>query len=116
MEEVLSDKMSILYTTFPTLKEAKYVIREIMNMRLAACANLFNGSETLYLSDNEICETNEVSAIIKTESKLVDEVMLQIKKMHSYDVPCIVEIPILKVDQSYISWVTKMLSSDYRKI
>jgi periplasmic divalent cation tolerance protein len=43
--------------------------------------------------------------IIKTKKDLFDDLVAEVKKLHSYDVPEIIAIPISLGSEDYITWL-----------
>jgi periplasmic divalent cation tolerance protein len=50
-------------------------------------------------------EGDEVAIIMKTRSSLVDEVIREVRKVHSYEVPCIVSYKMEKGFKGYQDWI-----------
>jgi len=51
--------------------------------------------------ENKIDESKEVVLIAKTTKKHYSDLELEVKKIHTYDVPCIIAIATAYVAQSY---------------
>lgn len=96
---------SIVYITSSNEKEANNIVEHLLKKRLIACANLFP-IKSIYQWDKKLVKEEEVGAILKTRRELVDEVIEEIKKLHSYDIPCIVSIPIKKGNKDFLSWIS----------
>ena len=96
--------MKLFYVTFPSIEEGKRVIKELLTRRLIVCGNIFP-SESLYLWENSVKEEKEVVAFLKTNKDIVKE----IESMHSYDVPCILEIPVTG-NEKYVNWLEDNLT------
>jgi periplasmic divalent cation tolerance protein len=45
-----------------------------------------------------------VAIIAKTRAGLVDALTERVKALHSYEVPCIVSLPITGGNQEFLSW------------
>ena len=50
-------------------------------------------------------EDKEVLLILKTRAELVDAAIAKVKELHSYTCPCIVALPILTGNPSYLEWL-----------
>lgn len=81
--------------------------REIVSQRLAACANILPEMETIYWWKGEIEEGREAVLIFKTESQLVDQLVEAVKRLHSYEVPCVIALPVEKGNPDYLRWITE---------
>lgn len=96
----------LVYVTAASEKEAKKIARVLIEERLVACVNLFPIDST-YRWKGEVLEENEVAMFIKTKAELVDGVIKRVKKLHSYEVPCIVSLPIEKGYTEFLKWVNE---------
>ncbi len=103
MEE--SDIMyASVYITASSMDEAKTLAKTLLEKKLIACANLFP-INSIYYWNNKLQEDNEFAMILKTRAELVDKLLVEVKSIHSYDVPCIVTWPIAKGSEEYLSWI-----------
>ena len=96
----------ILYTTWPDAEKAEAVGAEAVAERLAACANIFAPIISIYRWEGAIEEGRESIIIAKTRHELFNELSERVKAIHSYSVPCIVEIPLGRIDGGYLDWLT----------
>ncbi len=93
-----------VYITASSMDEAKGLAKTLLEKKLIACANLFP-INSIYYWNNELQEDNEFAMILKTRAELVDKLLVEVKNIHSYDVPCIVTWPIAKGSEEYLSWI-----------
>ena len=99
---------SVILSTFPSKKEAKKVSEMLLEKKLAACVNIIDKIESAYWWKGKIEKGKEVLVIIKTRESLVEKVIDEVKKNHSYTVPEIIEIPIKKGNRSYLNWIDEV--------
>lgn len=97
--------IKFLYTTFHNRDDAKSVIKQLINEKLIACANISNNIESIFSWDGEICYENEVSVIIKTANTLLSEVILRLEGLHPYKIPCIAVMDIKTVNTVFAQWI-----------
>lgn len=100
--------MIFVYSTFPNKKEAKEIGEKLIRKKLAACINIFP-IESIYFWKNKVTKGKEVVTIIKTQKKNFKKIEKFILKNHSYDTPCILEIPINRITSKYLKWLNKNL-------
>ena len=95
----------LIYVTFPDEGVAKSIAGEVIESRLAACANILPSHHSYYWWDGEVQSEQEVAAIFKTSGDTYNELEQCIKRLHPYDVPCIVALPIEKGYDPFLKWV-----------
>ncbi len=100
--------MIIVYVTCKDKEEAHKIGRHVVEKKLAACANYFP-INSIYEWQGKLNEYNEFVLLMKTVDANFGKLKEEVKKLHSYDVPCILKI---KVDSNkkYEDWVKKSTS------
>lgn len=83
--------MTIAYITCKDKKEAEMVSLHLLRKRLIACANIFP-IKSLYWWNGKIVNGNENVIIAKTNDKNFKKVADEVKKIHSYSIPCILKL------------------------
>ena len=78
----------------------------LVKKKLAACVNIFP-IESIYHWQGKIVKDKEFAAIIKTRRENFKKIEKFILENHSYDTPCILEIPIGRVTKKYLNWLNK---------
>ena len=100
-----ADQPILIYTTFPSLEDAKRVGEALVAARLAACVNAFPGMISVYLWKGVRQEDNEVAMIIKTRAGLTEAVVSATKKLHPYEVPALLVLPTQGGSAEYCAWI-----------
>ena len=95
----------LLYVTAETAAEAKAIGRALVEARLAACANVLDGMTPIFRWNGEVREGSEAVLIAKTRSDLVSAATRLIVEAHSYDLPCVVALPIEAGHQPFLDWI-----------
>ncbi|MAF96545.1 MAG: divalent-cation tolerance protein CutA [Rhodospirillaceae bacterium] len=96
---------SLIYVTASSRDEAIKIGRQVVENRLAACANVLAGTASIYWWEGAVTEDEEVSLILKTRAELVDRVVEKVKEIHSYDCPCVVALPITGGNPAFLDWI-----------
>ncbi len=94
----------LIYITTKDEEEARKIGKALVEERLAACVNILPIS-SIYRWQGNIEEESEMAMFVKTRAELVDEVIARVKALHSYEVPCIVSLPIAKGNPDYLKWI-----------
>jgi len=97
--------MHLLYITVADKKEAIEISKKLVEEKFLACANIIECASSIYWWEGEMKEEQECIIIAKTPSYLVDKTVNRIKKLHSYDCPCILSIKIEEGNEDFLKWV-----------
>ena len=108
----MTDKVVVL-STCGSEDEAQRIARALVEKRLAACVNILPGVRSVYRWKNEIEDSQEVLLVIKTSRALCENVRSQIEKMHSYDLPEVLALPIVDGSQQYLEWLGRELKKEH---
>ena len=95
----------VVITTTSTKKEATTIVRALLEERLIACANIIGPISSMFWWKDKIDEATEFLVLMKSSRKLFDKLSERVKKIHSYEVPEVIALPILKGLPSYLSWL-----------
>lgn len=98
--------MIFIYIVCSNLKEATRIGKAIVKKRLAACANIFP-IQSFYWWQKKIVRDKEIVLILKSPKKNFSVIEKEVKKIHSYKVPCIVAWSMEKVSQPYLAWLMR---------
>ncbi|MBU8910764.1 MAG: divalent-cation tolerance protein CutA [Desulfobacterales bacterium] len=94
----------IILTTCPSNEEAHTLAAKLINEKLAACVQL-SPITSYYTWKGGIHTDPEIRLLIKTRTKLYESVEQFIKQHHSYEVPQIVQLPIMGGSDEYLDWI-----------
>jgi periplasmic divalent cation tolerance protein len=98
-------KTCFVYVTARDEAEARDIARTVVKERLAACANMPGGIESFYWWDGRLCEDREAALVLKTTETVRAELVRRIKELHSYEIPCIVCLPIDDGNPEFLDWI-----------
>ena len=97
--------ISIIMVTVGNNEEALSIARTLVDEQLVACVNMIPRIRSIYRWKGEVCDDEEQLLIMKTQSKLFPLLQDRIRKLHSYEVPEIISIPIAEGSSEYLNWV-----------
>ena len=103
--EVHQGKEIVVYVTAPNEDEAAGIARSLVELKLAACVNIIKDIRSIYRWQGTLQDDSEVLMIIKTREELFDPLTVKVRKLHSYDVPEIIALPISLGSEDYIKWI-----------
>jgi periplasmic divalent cation tolerance protein len=104
----------LIYTTFPSLDDAKKVGDALVAARLAACVNIFPGMISIFEWKGAREETNEVAMIIKTRGSLTEVVLKETKRLHPYELPALLVLPTQGGSAEYCGWIASQTGGSAR--
>src|SRR5712675_2839836 len=88
-----------------SIAEARRIGRNVVEKNLAACANIVPSVESIYRWKGKVERAREVLVIIKTNAKRLPELEREVKRLHSYDVPEFIVLPIIAGSRKYLAWL-----------
>ena len=110
----MTDKFVVLVTC-STVSEAQRIARAVVDARLAACVNILPGAvQSIYRWKGKVESARERLLLIKTSRKRLAKLQAAVERLHSYDVPEFIAIPIAAGSPPYLSWVEESLRDSAR--
>jgi periplasmic divalent cation tolerance protein len=97
----------LIYTTFPSESEAKKVGRALVEGGLAACVNIFPQMIAIFSWQDKVDEASEAAMIVKTVKTRANDVLAEIKRLHSYDVPARLILPLAGGGEDFLRWIAE---------
>lgn len=94
----------VVITTTATREDAEVIARHLLAERLAACVQV-SAIESFYIWKEEIARDHEFLLYIKTRTDLFERVEQAIRSRHKYEVPEIIQLPIVAAAASYLKWI-----------
>ena len=111
----MTDKIVVLVTC-GSGEEAGRIAQALVQERLAACVNITSPIRSIYRWHGEVCDEPEVLLIIKTVRGLFDAVRRAVEKLHSYQVPEVVCLPIIDGAPNYLNWLGAAVADEAEPI
>jgi periplasmic divalent cation tolerance protein len=106
------DKISIVYITVATLEEARSLAKSIIEAKLAACVNYWQNLASVYWWEGELCEEQEVVMFVKTTADKFGALKEFVESLHSYTLPCILQLEVSAANPAYADWVQRNISPE----
>lgn len=97
--------MTLVYITCKDRKEAEKISMDLLRKRLIACANIFP-IKSMYWWEGKIVNDSEFAIVAKTSNKNFKKAVKEIKKLHSYEIPCILRVK-ASANKDYEKWANK---------
>lgn len=97
--------LSILYVTCKDKEQALQIGRVLVQEKLAGCVNILEHMTSIYRWKGEIEVSFEAILIVKTFETELEAVRKKILELHSYEIPCILTIPVSNANPEYLDWL-----------
>jgi periplasmic divalent cation tolerance protein len=98
----------VVLVTCGTLVEGRKIARSVVSKRLAACVNVVPAPlDSYYTWKGKLETAREYLLVIKTTAKRLAELESEVKRLHSYEVPEFIALPIVAGSRDYLSWLSK---------
>jgi periplasmic divalent cation tolerance protein len=95
----------LIYITTADKEQARAIGKALVETKLAACVNIIENMNSMYMWQGELQDDKEVILIAKTTEPLVPELVATVKTLHSYDCPCILSFEVSGGNESFLEWI-----------
>jgi periplasmic divalent cation tolerance protein len=99
-----------IISTVPNKFEAHKIAGYLINKKLAACVQIIGPIKSVFFWKSKTQNAKEFLLFIKTKANFYERVEKAIIKLHSYEVPEILSLSILKGNKKYLDWVEKSIN------
>lgn len=107
----MTDKILVL-STCASPEEAEKIARAVVEKKLAACVNILPAVRSIYRWKNAIEDDQETLLLIKSSRALFNELRSEIERLHSYEVPEAIAMPIVDGLERYLEWMAGALKDE----
>ena len=102
----MRDEYLQVVTTASSADEARRIATALVEERLAACVQIVGPIESIYRWQGKVETAAEWQCWIKTRRQHFGAVEAAIRRLHSYEVPEILAVPILAGSEPYLKWLS----------
>lgn len=110
----MTDKVVVMVTA-ASRRECQKIARHLVEARLAACVNITQAIQSLYRWKGKLTDEKEFLMVIKSTRELFPQIKSEISKLHSYQTPEIICLPIIDGSQDYLQWVGNSVKQASRR-
>ena len=100
----MTDKIVVL-TTCAEESDAERMARALVDARLAACVNVVPGVRSFYHWKGETESSEEFLLIVKTSRHLFGALRAEMEKLHPYELPELLALPVVAGSEDYLGWL-----------
>lgn len=104
-KEAAGNQIYWVYMTAGDPGEAERIGTDLIERRLAACVNIIPGMTSLYRWKGRVEKGTECVVIAKTCAAQWPAFEQAVQKIHSYECPCIVALPVVDGHPPFLRWI-----------
>ena len=104
----MTDKIVVL-STCATQADAERLARALVAGRLSACVNVVPGVRSFYHWKGHLESSFECLLIIKTSRELFPALCAEVERLHPYEVPELLALPVVAGAENYLNWLAANL-------
>ena len=101
MEQIL------VYITTADRAEADKIAMALVSEKLAACANICEGIDSLFHWRGKIESSRESLCLLKSLREKFPALNKRVLELHSYETPCVVALPIIDGNPDFLAWIAE---------
>ncbi len=106
----------MVFMTAADRQEAEKIAGSLVEKKLAACVQIVSDIRSFYWWEGRVHDDPEVLFTAKTTAALFPDLAAEVRRLHSYDVPEIVFIPIHTGTADYLQWISDVTASDPKSL
>jgi periplasmic divalent cation tolerance protein len=98
-------KLIEIWINCPDRETAQKISDALIASRRIACSNIFPDIQSSYRWKGNIENEPEVPLVVKTREENFPAVVADVQKIHPYETPSIIGVPVDFVNEDYLAWV-----------
>jgi periplasmic divalent cation tolerance protein len=95
----------LILVTAADVAEAELISQTLVEKKLIACCNIVTHVSSVFHWKGNIERETEVLMILKSVKSHFDQIATEVQKLHSYETPEIIAIPIIAGSEDYLNWI-----------
>lgn len=95
----------VVLTTLATPEAAHDLVRELLAARLVACGTVVPGATSVYRWQGAVATDAETLVLLKTVRGRWDALVAAVERLHPYDVPELLALPVQAGLPAYVAWL-----------
>lgn len=103
------ERVVLLYVPCGSEEEAARLARALLEDRLIACANVY-ASRSFYAWKGDVVDEPEQVMVCKTTPSRAAAAEKRVRRLHSYDLPCVLRMEEVEANRDYAAWVREQVA------
>jgi len=100
----------VVLITSDSIEESDHIARTLVEKKMVACVNIVRGIDSYFRWEGKLDSARENLLIAKTKASLLPDIIDALRKLHSYDVPEVIALPIIGGNQDYLEWLEQSIA------
>jgi periplasmic divalent cation tolerance protein len=101
------NQVLMVITNLPDRESAERIADSLVTQGVAACVNILAGCTSVYHWEGKLNHTAEVPLLIKSTRAAYPQLETALRKLHPYELPEIVALPVSAGLPEYLNWVAQ---------
>ena len=99
-----------IFVTTPSIAMARKISKALISKRLVACSNIVKGVNSIFFWKGKVEDVKESLLIMKSQKRFFKRIEKEVSRLHSYEVPEVIAIPIVDGSKPYLDWIKETLA------
>lgn len=104
-----TNQLIAVWVTAPSEASAEAIASDLVEQRMAACVAIAP-VRSIYRWQGQIERAQEWQLTIKTSQARFPEVQATVRRLHSYEMPELIALPIVEGSPDYLNWLAAQVS------
>jgi periplasmic divalent cation tolerance protein len=103
-----SDDILLVLTNAPDRDTAMRIANALVTDQVAACVNVLGPCDSVYPWQGAVEQAQEIPLLIKTTGARYAALEAALRKLHPYELPEIIAVPVAHGLPGYLQWVAEV--------
>ena len=101
----LNNQYIVVLVTTSSKQEAENIVQQLLEQKLIACGNIVGPVTSHFHWQGKIDRAEEFLVLMKSRSDLFEKISDAVGKLHSYEVPEVLSLPLVAGSKGYLGWL-----------
>jgi periplasmic divalent cation tolerance protein len=100
----------VVFSNCGSEDEARRVAKALVESHTAACVNIIPNIRSIYRWQGTLHDEAEWMLVIKSTRALFERLSIELRRVHSYETPEVIALPIVAGAGDYLDWIDRETS------
>lgn len=107
-----ADDVLLVLTNMPDRDAASKLAHALIEAKAAACVNILGACTSVYRWQGKLEDAEEIPLLIKTTAAGYAALEAMIRRLHPYELPEIIAVPVAHGLPAYLQWVANEVRNE----